>query len=67
MKNLIHFRIATLIELLFRWEEPKQNTKTPITTEKGTSIMIKSTMQKKEEWEDFKKTLDSFINTMTLR
>jgi hypothetical protein len=70
MKNLIHFRIATLaligVTLISCKEEPKQNTKTPITTEEGTSIMIKSTMQKKE-WEDFKKTLDSTINTYDIK
>lgn len=47
-------------------EKPKQEASMPLSVDEGNSIMIQSTVQKKEE-EKFKVTLDSTLNTYDIR
>tara|TARA_R110000868_G_scaffold87983_2_gene245527 strand:+ start:352 stop:789 length:438 start_codon:yes stop_codon:yes gene_type:complete len=70
MKKTNTIRLAALIfigtTILSCKDAHIQDDITSVTTDKGTSIMIKSTIQKKE-WEKFKITLDSTINSNDIR
>ena len=70
MKDIINLRLNTLaligITVLSCKEKPRQQSTTAITLDQGTSIMNKSTIQKKEG-EIFKTSLNSTLNTNDIK